>query len=317
MTDPREAFRAAILRDLGAAPDHIEPGDFERFPTSGRRGDDAGFCKLFDDQQGGVYGCHRQFPRQVFTWTGSDRSGMTPTQRAALARQIEQATRERLQAQRQQWQRNAARLAALWAQCVSPAPGGPVAAYLARRLRCAVPTPACVREHPALPYRVDGVTVGTWPAMVARLESPAGELLALHRTWLTPDGRKAPTPGAVKKLTPTAGPTDGACIPLAAPAHGRLGIAEGIETALAARCGSGVPTVAAYSAGALAAWRWPRALRRLDVFADADPAGADAAVRLARRAQAAGLAVHIHTPTEPGTDWCDVWAQRDLKEASA
>ena len=55
MTDPREAFRAAILRDLGAAPDHIEPGRFQRFPTTQRRADDAGFCKLFEDLQGGVF----------------------------------------------------------------------------------------------------------------------------------------------------------------------------------------------------------------------------------------------------------------------
>ena len=89
-----------------------------------------------------------------------------------------------------------------------------------------------------------------------------------------------------------------------------LGIAEGIETALAARCASGVPTVAAYSAGALAGWQWPPSLRRLVIFADADPAGADAADKLRQRARAAGLAVDVLTPTTPGTDWCDVWAKR-------
>ena len=93
-----------------------------------------------------------------------------------------------------------------------------------------------------------------------------------------------------------------------------LGIAEGIETALAARCASGVPTVAAYSAGALAGWQWPPSLRRLVIFADADPAGADAADKLRQRARAAGLAVNVMTPTTPGTDWCDVWASR--KEAT-
>ena len=94
-----------------------------------------------------------------------------------------------------------------------------------------------------------------------------------------------------------------------------LGIAEGIETALAARCASGVPTVAAYSAGALAGWQWPPSLRRLVIFADADPAGAEAADKLRQRARAAGLSVNVMTPTTPGTDWCDTWASR--KEATA
>ena len=59
---------------------------------------------------------------------------------------------------------------------------------------------------------------------------------------------------SVKKLTGAAGPLAGACIPLFKPAHGCIGIAEGIETALAAWCASGVPTVAAYCAGNLAAY---------------------------------------------------------------
>jgi hypothetical protein len=29
-----------------------------------------------------------------------------------------------------------------------------------------------------------------------------------------------------------------------------------------------------------------------------------------QRAIRAGLRVEVQTPTEPGADWCDVWAQR-------
>ncbi len=142
--------------------------------------------------------------------------------------------------------------------------------------------------------------------------------VALHRTWLTPEGRKAPTPGPCKKLTQAAGPVTTGCIRLAWPGDGAgdvLGIAEGIETALAARCASGVPTVAAYSAGALAAWQWPRELKRLVIFADADAAGADAANTLRFRAGAAGLAVQVMTPTTPGAHWCDVWDTRGAGRA--
>ena len=35
MDDPADDFRAAVLQALGAAPDHIEPGDFMRFSTTG------------------------------------------------------------------------------------------------------------------------------------------------------------------------------------------------------------------------------------------------------------------------------------------
>ncbi|MBL0088627.1 MAG: toprim domain-containing protein [Ideonella sp.] len=314
MTDTFHAFRAAILRELGNAPQVIEPGPLRRFATNGKPRDDAGFYRLFDDLRGGIFGCNRQFPGQVFTWSGFDRDRMTPAQRAALARQIEQATRERHAAQQQQWADNAKHIAKLWDQCLPVAAGDPVALYLAHRLKCEVrPLPACLRQHPALPYRVDGAIVGTWPAMVARLSAPDGRMLALHRTWLTHDGRKAPVPGAVKKLTPTAGPLAGACIRLAEPEVGRIGIAEGIETALAARCASGVPTAASYSAGALAAWQWPAGVRRIVVFADADTAGAEAADKLRQRAQAAGLLVNVMTPTTQGTDWCDVWANRETE----
>lgn len=312
MSDPRDEFRAVLLRELGAAPHTIEPGKLHRFATRDRRGDDAGFCKLFEDMRGGVYGCNRQHPGQVFAWSGVDRDRLTPAERAAMARQVAQARIERDAAQRRQWRANAGRIADLWSQCQPVTAGDPVALYLAHRLLAKVEdVPDCLRLHPALPYRVDGTAVGTWPAMVARLTAPDGRLLALHRTWLSAQGRKAPTPGPVKKLTPTAGPLAGACIKLGRPEAGRIGIAEGIETAMAARCASGVPVVAAYSAGALAAWQWPASARRLTVFADADPAGAEAAEKLQRRARAAGLAVDVLTPSTAGADWCDVWAARD------
>jgi phage/plasmid primase-like uncharacterized protein len=90
-----------------------------------------------------------------------------------------------------------------------------------------------------------------------------------------------------------------------------LGVAEGIETAQAAYLASGLPTVAAYCANGLATFQWPKGLKRLVIFADADPAGAMAALRLRERAARAGVLVHVMTPTILGYDWCDVWAQRN------
>jgi hypothetical protein len=52
-------------------------------------------------------------------------------------------------------------------------------------------------------------------------------------------------------------------------------------------------------------------VRRIVIFADHDPAGAESAAKLLHRARATGMSVNIIKPTEPGSDWCDVWAQRD------
>ena len=169
------------------------------------------------------------------------------------------------------------------------------------------PLPDVLRYHPALPYWHAGEKLGSYPAMVAPLVAPGGRTVALHRTYLARDGRKADVP-TVRKLTGAAGPLAGACIPLHKPARGCIAIAEGIETALAGRCASTLPTVAAYSAGNLAAYRWPTGVQRLVIFADHDKAGQDAAATLQGRATAAHLRCDVLTPTDPGADWCDVWA---------
>ena len=146
--------------------------------------------------------------------------------------------------------------------------------------------------------------------MVSPIIAPDGRIVALHRTYLTPDGRKAGVTNP-KKVTGAAGPLAGACIPLHRPQRGVIGSAEGIETALAALCASTVPTVAAYCAGTLAAWRWPAGVQRLVIFADGDKAGREAADTLRARALASRLRVEVMTPTDPGAGWCDVWAARD------
>ena len=315
MNDARDDFRAAILAALGTAPNVIEPGRLHRFATRDRRGDDAGWCKLFDDMRGGVYGCNRLGISE--TWSAADRATMTREQRSSLARHVMAATAERQAQQRRQWSENARRIARMWAPCEPLAPDDPVTRYLElRRISGAGPLPEVLRHHPALPYWHDAEKLGTFPAMVAPIIAPDGRTVALHRTYLTAYGHKADVPSP-KKVTGAAGPLAGACIPLFKPARGSIGIAEGIETALAVWSASGVPTVAAYCAGSLAAWQWPAGVRSLVIFADADRAGAEAADKLRRRARAAGLSVNVMTPAESGADWCDVWAARDAVEVAA
>ena len=173
----------------------------------------------------------------------------------------------------------------------------------------AIDVPACILFHSSMPYLHEGASLGVHPCMLAPLIDSTGRLLAWHRTYLTRDGHKADVP-TVRKLTSASGLLSGSCIPLAAPEGGRLGIAEGIETALGASFVSGVPTVAAYSAGNLAAWRFPRDVHSLVIFGDNDPAGRKAAADLQERAEASRLNVKTCTPAIEGEDWCDVWAKR-------
>ena len=308
MHDAPDRFREAILATLGHAPTVVVPGRLHRFATRERRGDSAGWCKLFDDLRGGVFGCHRQEVKQ--TWSADDRHALTRADRSSLARQVAATARERERQQRDAWAINDKRIAALRAQSVPVTSGDPVYRYLCRRLAIdAFTAPPCLRVHPALDCWHDGAKLGTFPAMVATVLAPDGRTVALHRTYLTRDGRKADVPVA-KKLTGAAGSLAGACIRLHTPMRDVIGVAEGIETALAASLASGVPTVAAYCANALAGYRWPTGVRRLVIFSDNDKAGREASNALQSRAVRAGLQTCVLTPSAAGADWLDVWAAR-------
>lgn len=304
-------FTAAMLEHLGHAPDHIEPGVMQRFSTSARRSEKSAYCKVWDDCLGGFYG---DFKTGFFTtWSAVDRQSMSPGQRARFDAQVAQAKAERDKAQLERWTRNRQRLRDQWNSSHKLVMGDPVTLYLKHRgLGGMWPLPACLRYAPALPYWDDGAVIGTYPAMLAAFRGASGDVVGIHQTYLTRDGRKADVP-SVKKMSPTAGPLVGGCIPFADPFEHVLGIAEGIETALCAGAASGLPVVAAYSAGCLSGYQWPKLVRRLVIFADNDKSGTGqaAAHKLEARARVAGLSVSVLIPQTPGDDWADVYSRRD------
>jgi len=300
-----EQFSIVVRADLGSAPEHIEPGRLHRYA-------DALWCKLFPDGLGGVYGSWRD--GSSFNWRAVDRDRMTATERTAHLLAIAETKKRRQVEQQAEYEKHAERINRMWSETVAVTAGDPVALYLCNR-GLAGPVPECLRLLRRAIYWGEGER-STHPAMIAPLIGADGRLLALHRTYLTTDGRKASVP-TVKKVTGAAGPLIGACIPLFKPKDGVIGVAEGIETALAANLASGLPTVAAYSASTLAGYVWPLGLRCLVIFADADSAGSDAAEKLRQRARAAGLAVLVKTPSTPGLDWCDVWARRGNVEVQS
>ncbi|QND83414.1 Toprim domain-containing protein [Chromobacterium vaccinii] len=208
----------------------------------------------------------------------------------------------------------------LWQEAQPIEPGDPVARYLAGRGLVLEPFPDALRHHPALPYWAEvadrPVLLGHFPAMLAAVSSPSGALVALHRTYLNDAGGKAdirhPTSGEalkVKKLmVGREGDMRGAAIRLYPPEDGRLALAEGIETALAVRLGSRVPSWAAVSAWGMANAALPDAAGEIFIMADNDAsqAGQKAAEALARRLVSESREVRILTPTTPGADWLDV-----------
>lgn len=176
----------------------------------------------------------------------------------------------------------------------------PVRLYL--RHRCLSPSPI-TQYHPALAYYEDGKRVGSYPAMIHMLTSAKGEPLTYHVTYLTTRGDKAPV-RAPKKVLPATGMLPGGAIRLFE-AGEVLGIAEGIETALAASKRDGIPVWAAYSAGLLEQWRVPQGVNNVVIYGDNDESytGQAAAYGLAKRLRHEGFGVDVRIP-----DWVGDWA---------
>lgn len=145
------------------------------------------------------------------------------------------------------------------------------------------------------------------PVMLARITDRFGDSCGLHRTFLTLDGRKAevdPNRMILGKVP------DGSAVRLMK--AGRvLGIAEGIETALAASAIYHVPVWAALNAGALERWSPPEGLDEVLVFGDHDAncVGQAAAYALARRLNQ-HITAQVIIPPNVDTDWNDVLLER-------
>jgi putative DNA primase/helicase len=109
---------------------------------------------------------------------------------------------------------------------------------------------------------------GPWVIMVAAVQNLAGEIVAIHRTFLTCDGRKAPVEPAKMAL----GPIAGGAVRFAKAAE-TLALAEGIETALSVQQATGIPTWAALGTANLPHIELSAIVREIIICADADRNG--------------------------------------------
>lgn len=177
----------------------------------------------------------------------------------------------------------------------------------------AASSPPALRFHPAAEVS-DHPTRRTLPAMLARVSDSADRGVNLHRTYLD-GGRKAvwvprgeTAEAATRRLMPGDLPTD-AAIRLF-PHDGILGVAEGIETALAVHRDFGIPCWSLINSTHMGRWVVPADVRELHIFGDNDPkfGGQAAAWQLAHRAACRPKAPKVFPPRIPeqiGADWAD------------
>ncbi len=180
-------------------------------------------------------------------------------------------------------------------------PGTPASSYLAARGLTAGSSE--LRYHPRTPHGVKPLTAFR-PAMIAAVRDNRA-LVGVHRSFLhsrQPRLADLPEPrcglgrfgrGAVRL---------GGC-------GARLGLAEGIETALSASLLFGVPCWATLGTERFGLVELPPGVEELLLFLDHDSGGRRAET-LARAAFAAIPAIETHMPKRPGFDWNDVLMAR-------
>lgn len=202
--------------------------------------------------------------------------------------------------QREAWAR------ALWEKA-RPIAGTSAEAYLRSRSLGTVASDA-LRLLPAERHK-EAARVG--PVMIAAARDEAGELRAVHRTWLRDDGNGKADVDPPRK---TLGSPHGCAVRLM-PADGAVVLAEGIETALAASVLFGVPAWSCLTAGGLEAVQLPPAIHSVLIAADNDAAGTGqrAADTLAQRLLAEGRAVRVAIPDRVGCDFNDILMRRNAR----
>lgn len=176
-----------------------------------------------------------------------------------------------------------------------------------------LPVPECLRFEPHCRHRYDPrYEREYYPALVAPVVNVTGQLIAVHKTFLRPDGSgKADLPKKLQREF--IGPVLGGAVRLAEPEAGReLVIGEGIENALAAMELIDLPGWAALSADGIKQLDLSGEIPAVMVAADHDMngVGGEAALFAHRRWSRDGRQVRIAMPDNPGTDFNDILLSR-------
>ncbi len=189
---------------------------------------------------------------------------------------------------------------ALW-RSGCPATGTLIETYLKGR-GITLTTPSSIRF--GIIFHFDRVEM---PVMIAAVQRPGdGKIIAVQRTLLTWTGKKA----AVSTPRKTLGALGHGAVRLAM-ATEVLGLAEGVEDALAAMQLSGVPCWACLGANRMNRVAVPEHVRELHIFADDDEPGRLGAERTAERHCAEGRRVVLRLPPIGLKDFTDIVAAKE------
>ena len=161
---------------------------------------------------------------------------------------------------------------------------------------------SALRFHPRTPQGRQPLT-RFLPAMIAAVTDETG-LVAVHRTFLSPDGR---TLSSRQPARAALGPLGTGLVRLR-PVSDRLGLAEGIETALSATQLFGVPCWATLGAERFKRIALPGSVAEIVLFLDHDAAGHQA--EAVARERFADRRIEARYPSQHGADWNDVLRAR-------
>lgn len=188
-----------------------------------------------------------------------------------------------------------------------PIEGTPAAVYLRSR-GITMDLPHTLRFARLAPPKIEGNGVlaangpGLLPALIAIVTDANGELVALQRTYLTEDGRKAATKATDTDRKPkvkySLGNVIGGSIQLGPPSASIL-VCEGLEDGLTLAQGLGRSVWVAAGTSMMPAMIFPDVVRSIVIGADGDGPGEAAAKKAAAAFSKAGKTVRIMRPS-PG-----------------
>ncbi len=149
--------------------------------------------------------------------------------------------------------------------------------------------------------------------MVCKIQSASGEVISLHRTFLR-DGMKAPVGSPRKVLTPIR-TLNGGAIRLY-PATTLVGLAEGIETSIAAHEEFGIPVWSVMNTNGLETFDPPEGIKSILILGDNDQnfAGQKAAYYAANKLVLKEYQVRVDIPATSGNDWLDEFVKNAVAE---
>ncbi|MES2625927.1 MAG: primase-helicase zinc-binding domain-containing protein [Pseudomonadota bacterium] len=164
-------------------------------------------------------------------------------------------------------------------------------------------------------YYDDGVLQGDYDCMVLPIQNRAGAVISYHITYLQ-NAQKASV-RSPKKMLPPSESMQGAAIRLT-DIYPVIGLAEGIETALAVMETYKIPCWAASCANMMETFQPPEGVTSVLIYADNDLnfTGQKAAYVLANRLAIQGLTTGVFIPNEVG-DFADTMKEASSQEQAA